>query len=131
MCCSAKGAASIAIGGWAGAHPPLHVKTIGVAEEAIEAMAKRLAGWRSASGSPTTRSGSSSIARARIIDIEMTRLLCLEGGGHDGQGGNKGGVQLEIAMIKAGAADGAADHRRRPGADGGAGVSGDFHLAHD
>ena len=107
------------------------MRTIGVAEEAIEAMAKRLLsrvafGKRIADHSVWEQR----IARARI-DIEMTRLLCLKAADMMDKAGNKA-AQLEIAMIKVQAPlmalqilDDAVQ------AHGGGGVSGDFRLAHD
>ncbi|WP_298091902.1 acyl-CoA dehydrogenase family protein, partial [uncultured Sphingomonas sp.] len=70
------------------------------------------------------------IARARI-DIEMTRLLCLKAADMMDKAGNKA-AQLEIAMIKVQAPTMALqilDDAIQ--AHGGAGVSGDFALAHD
>lgn len=106
------------------------MRTIGVAEVAIEAMARRLLsrvafGKRLADHSIWEQR----IARARI-DIEMTRLLCLKAADMMDRSGNKS-AQLEIAMIKV----------QAPGialqilddavqAHGGGGVSGDFELAH-
>lgn len=107
------------------------MRTIGVAEEAIEAMAKRLVS-RVAFGKRISDHSvwEQRIARARI-DIEMTRLLCLKAADMMDKAGNKA-AQLEIAMIKVQAPlmalqiiDDAVQ------AHGGAGVSGDFHLAHD
>jgi alkylation response protein AidB-like acyl-CoA dehydrogenase len=107
------------------------MRTIGVAEEAIEAMAKRLVS-RVAFGKRLSDHSvwEQRIARARI-DIEMTRLLCLKAADMMDKAGNKA-AQLEIAMIKV----------QAPGmalqiiddaiqAHGGAGVSDDFGLAHD
>ena len=106
------------------------MRTIGVAETGIEAMAKRLVsrvvfGKRIADHSVWEER----IARARI-DIEMTRLLCLKAADTMDKAGNKA-AQLDIAMIKV----------QAPGmalkilddavqAHGGAGVSDDFGLAH-
>ena len=107
------------------------MRTIGVAEEAIEAMAKRLLG-RVAFGKRIADHSvwEERIARARI-DIEMTRLLCLKAADMMDRAGNKA-AQLEIAMIKVQAPlmalkiiDDAIQ------AHGGGGVSSDFHLAHD
>ncbi|MFX8090405.1 acyl-CoA dehydrogenase family protein, partial [Acinetobacter baumannii] len=75
------------------------MRTIGVAETAIEAMAKRLLtrvafGKRIADHSIWEQR----IAKARI-DIEMTRLLCLKAADMMDKAGNKA-AQLEIAMIK-------------------------------
>ncbi|HET9511561.1 MAG TPA: acyl-CoA dehydrogenase family protein, partial [Sphingomonas sp.] len=107
------------------------MRTIGVAETAIEAMAKRLLnrvafGKRIADQSVWEQR----IARARI-DIEMTRLLCLKAADMMDKAGNKS-AQLEIAMVKVQAPTMALtilDDAIQ--AHGGAGVSGDFHLAHD
>jgi alkylation response protein AidB-like acyl-CoA dehydrogenase len=107
------------------------MRTIGVAEEAIEAMAKRLVS-RVAFGKRISDHSiwEQRIARARI-DIEMTRLLCLKAADMMDKAGNKA-AQLEIAMIKVQAPQMALqiiDDAIQ--AHGGAGVSGDFHLAHD
>lgn len=107
------------------------MRTIGVAEEAIEAMAKRLVA-RVAFGKRLSDHSvwEQRIARARI-DIEMTRLLCLKAADMMDKAGNKA-AQLEIAMIKVQAPQMALqiiDDAIQ--AHGGAGVSGDFHLAHD
>ncbi|WP_287980618.1 acyl-CoA dehydrogenase family protein [Sphingomonas sp.] len=107
------------------------MRTIGVAEEAIEAMAKRLLtrvafGKRIADHSVWEQR----IARARI-DIEMTRLLCLKAADMMDKAGNKA-AQLEIAMIKVQAPTMALqilDDAIQ--AHGGGGVSQDFKLAHD
>ena len=106
------------------------MRTIGGAETAIEAMAKRLLtrvafGKRIADQSVWEQR----IARARI-DIEMTRLLCLKAADMMDKAGNKA-AQLEIAMIKVQAPNMALqilDDAIQ--AHGGAGVSGDFELAH-
>ena len=107
------------------------MRTIGVAETAIEAMARRLLtrvafGKRIADHSVWEER----LARARI-DIEMTRLLCLKAADMMDRAGNKS-AQAEIAMIKVQAPvmalkilDDAIQ------AHGGGGVSGDFRLAHD
>ena len=107
------------------------MRTIGVAEEAIEAMAKRLQS-RVAFGKRVSDHSvwEERIARARI-DIEMTRLLCLKAADMMDKAGNKS-AQLEIAMIKVQAPNMALqilDDAVQ--AHGGGGVSGDFHLAHD
>ncbi len=107
------------------------MRTIGVAEEAIEAMSKRLVS-RVAFGKRLSDHSvwEQRIARARI-DIEMTRLLCLKAADMMDKAGNKA-AQLEIAMIKVQAPQMALqiiDDAIQ--AHGGAGVSGDFHLAHD
>ena len=106
------------------------MRTIGVAEVGIEAMAKRLLsrvafGKRIADHSVWEER----IARARI-DIEMTRLLCLKAADMMDRAGNKS-AQQEIAMIKVQAPlmalkilDDAIQ------AHGGGGVSQDFELAH-
>jgi len=107
------------------------MRTIGVAENGIEAMAKRLLtrvafGKRIADHSVWEQR----IAKARI-DIEMTRLLCLKAADMMDKAGNKA-AQLEIAMIKVAAPNMALqilDDAIQ--AHGGGGVSQDFHLAHD
>ena len=107
------------------------MRTIGVAETAMEAMAKRLLtrvafGKRIADHSVWEQR----IARARI-DIEMTRLLCLKAADMMDKAGNKA-AQLEIAMIKVQAPSMALqilDDAIQ--AHGGGGVSQDFRLAHD
>ena len=107
------------------------MRTIGVAEEAIEAMAKRLLtrvafGKRIADHSVWEQR----IARARI-DIEMTRLLCLKAADMMDKAGNKA-AQLEIAMIKVQAPTMALqilDDAIQ--AQGGGGVRQDFKLAHE
>ena len=106
------------------------MRTIGVAEAGIEAMAKRLLsrvafGKRIADHSVWEQR----IAKARI-DIEMTRLLCLKAADMMDKAGNKS-AQLEIAMIKVAAPNMALqilDDAIQ--AHGGGGVSQDFHLAH-
>ncbi|MBW4329396.1 acyl-CoA dehydrogenase family protein [Stakelama sp. CBK3Z-3] len=105
------------------------MRTIGVAESAIEAMAKRLLsrvafGKRIADHSVWEQR----IARARI-DIEMTRLLCLKAADMMDKAGNKA-ARDEIAMIKVQAPTMALqilDDAVQ--AHGGGGVSGDFDLA--
>ena len=107
------------------------MRTIGVAEEAIGAMAKRLVsrvafGKRIADHSIWEQR----VARARI-DIEMTRLLCLKAADMMDKAGNKA-AQLEIAMIKVQAPAMALqilDDAIQ--AHGGAGVSDDFDLAYN
>ena len=107
------------------------MRTIGIAEEALEAMAKRLLsrttfGKRIADQSVWEER----VARARI-DIEMTRLLCLKAADLMDQAGNKA-AQNEIAMIKVQAPNMALqilDDAVQ--AHGGAGVSDDFHIAAD
>ena len=106
------------------------MRTIGVAEVAIEAMAKRLLtrvafGKRIADHSIWEQRN----AKARI-DIEMTRLLCLKAADMMDKAGNKS-AQQEIAMIKVAAPNMALsilDDAIQ--AHGGGGVSQDFHLAH-
>ena len=105
------------------------MRTIGTAETAIEAMAKRLLtrvafGKRIADQSVWEQR----IAKARI-DIEMTRLLCLKAADMMDKAGNKA-AQLEIAMVKVAAPTMALqilDDAIQ--AHGGGGVSGDFDLA--
>jgi alkylation response protein AidB-like acyl-CoA dehydrogenase len=106
------------------------MRTIGVAETAIEAMAKRLL-TRVAFGK---RIADHSIWEQRIaqarIDIESTRLLCLKAADMMDKAGNKA-AQLEIAMIKVAAPTMALrilDDAIQ--AHGGGGVSDDFPLAH-
>ena len=107
------------------------MRTIGVAETAIEAMAKRLL-TRVAFGK---RIADFSVWEERIatarIDIEMTRLLCLKAADMMDRAGNKS-AQIEISMIKVAAPNMALrilDDAIQ--AHGGGGVSGDFRLAHD
>ena len=107
------------------------MRTIGVAEEAIEAMARRLTS-RVAFGKRIADQSvwEERIARARI-DIEMSRLLCLKAADMMDKAGNKA-AQLEIAMIKVQAPSMALrilDDAIQ--AHGGGGVSDDFHLAAD
>ena len=105
------------------------MRTIGTAETAIEAMAKRLLtrvafGKRIADHSVWEQR----VAKARI-DIEMTRLLCLKAADMMDKAGNKA-AQLEIAMVKVAAPTMALqilDDAIQ--AHGGGGVSGDFDLA--
>ena len=75
------------------------MRTIGAAEEALEAMVKRLMS-RTAFGKTIAQQGvwEERIANARI-DIEMTRLLCLKAADMMDRAGNKA-AQGEIAMIK-------------------------------
>ncbi len=106
------------------------MRTIGIAETAIEAMAKRLVS-RVAFGKRLSDHSvwEERIARARI-DIEMTRLLCLKAADMMDRAGNKAAAQ-EIAMIKVQAPNMALrilDDAVQ--AHGGAGVSEDFDLAH-
>ena len=107
------------------------MRTIGVAETAIEAMAKRLL-TRVAFGK---RIADFSVWEERIatarIDIEMTRLLCLKAADMMDKAGNKS-AQIEISMIKVAAPNMALrilDDAIQ--AHGGGGVSDDFRLAHD
>jgi alkylation response protein AidB-like acyl-CoA dehydrogenase len=75
------------------------MRTIGAAEEALEAMVKRLMS-RTAFGKTIAEQGvwEERVANARI-DIEMTRLLCLKAAEMMDRVGNKA-AQGEIAMIK-------------------------------
>jgi alkylation response protein AidB-like acyl-CoA dehydrogenase len=75
------------------------MRTIGVAEEALAAMVRRLMS-RTAFGKTIAEQGvwEERIANARI-DIEMTRLLCLKAADMMDRAGNKA-AQGEIAMIK-------------------------------
>ncbi|SFO20299.1 acyl-CoA dehydrogenase family protein [Sphingomonas sp. OK281] len=107
------------------------MRTIGVAETAIETMARRLLD-RVAFGK---RIADFSVWEERIatarIDIEMTRLLCLKAADMMDKAGNKS-AQIEISMIKVAAPNMALrilDDAIQ--AHGGGGVSGDFRLAHD
>nr|WP_233150697.1 acyl-CoA dehydrogenase family protein [Sphingomonas sp. BT553] len=107
------------------------MRTIGVAETALAAMAKRLQsrivfGKRISDHSIWEQR----VAKARI-DIEMTRLLCLKAADMMDKAGNKA-AQVEIAMIKVAAPTMALqilDDAIQ--AHGGGGVSEDFSLAHD
>ncbi len=105
------------------------MRTIGVAEAALEAMARRLVS-RTAFGKRIVEQSvwEERIARARI-DIEMTRLLCLKAADVMDKAGAKVG-RLEIAMIKVAAPNVALriiDDAIQ--AHGGGGVSNDFDLA--
>src|SRR5690242_8384517 len=105
------------------------MRTIGVAEEALDAMVKRLMS-RTAFGKTIAEQGvwEERIADARI-NIEMTRLLCLKAADMMDQAGNKA-AQGEIAMIKVAAplmALKIIDNAIQ--AFGGAGVSNDVGLA--
>ena len=105
------------------------MRTIGVAETGIEAMAKRLL-TRRAFGKRIAEQSvwEERLARARI-DIEMTRLLCLKAADVMDKAGAKVG-RLEIAMIKVAAPQIALrilDDAIQ--AHGGGGVSNDFDLA--
>ena len=106
------------------------MRTIGVAEVAIEKMAKRLLS-RVAFGK---RISDHSVWEQRIaqgrIEIEMTRLLCLKAADMMDKAGNKS-AQLEIAMIKVFAPNMALrilDDAVQ--AHGGGGVAEDYGLAH-
>ncbi len=105
------------------------MRTIGVAEVALEKMCKRLM-TRKAFGKFLSDHSvwEQRIAEARI-DIEMSRLLCLKAADMMDKAGNKS-VRLEIAMIKVAAPrialkiiDDAIQ------AHGGGGVTSDFGLA--
>jgi len=105
------------------------MRTIGVAEEAIGKMARRLQS-RVAFGKKISEQSvwEQRIAAARI-DIDMTRLLCLKAADMMDKVGNKAAA-LEIAMIKVQAPNMALriiDDAIQ--AHGGAGVSEDFGLA--
>jgi acyl-CoA dehydrogenase len=105
------------------------MRTIGVAEEALEKMCRRLQS-RIAFGKPVSSHSvwEERIARARI-DIEMTRLLCLKAADMMDKVGNKSAA-AEIAMIKVQAPNMALkiiDDAIQ--AHGGGGVSEDFGLA--
>ncbi|ABD25441.1 acyl-CoA dehydrogenase-like protein [Novosphingobium aromaticivorans DSM 12444] len=105
------------------------MRTIGVAEEAIAKMARRLQS-RVAFGKRVSEQSvwEQRIAQARI-DIDMTRLLCLKAADMMDKVGNKAAA-LEIAMIKVQAPNMALriiDDAIQ--AHGGGGVSADFGLA--
>jgi acyl-CoA dehydrogenase len=105
------------------------MRTIGAAEEALDAMVKRLMS-RVAFGKTISEQGvwEERIANARI-NIEMTRLLCLKAADMMDRSGNKA-AQGEIAMIKVAAplmALKVIDDAIQ--AFGGAGVSDDVGLA--
>lgn len=105
------------------------MRTIGVAEMALEAMCRRLVS-RVAFGKRISDNNvwEERIARARI-DIECSRLLCLKAADMMDRAGNKS-AQLEIALIKVQAPTMALkilDDAIQ--AHGGGGVSGDFELA--
>ena len=105
------------------------MRTIGVAEEALAKMCRRLQS-REAFGKPVYKHSvwEERVARARI-DIEMTRLLCLKAADMMDKVGNKAAKQ-EIAMIKVQAPNMALkiiDDAIQ--AFGGAGVSNDYGLA--
>ena len=103
--------------------------TIGVAEEALEAMARRLVSRVAFGRRIAERSvWEERVARARI-DIEMSRLLCLKAADMMDRCGNKA-ARNEIAMIKVqppAMALRILDDAIQ--AHGGAGVSEDFDLA--
>ena len=105
------------------------MRTLGVAEVALEKMVKRLLS-RTAFGKRISEQSvwEQRVAEARM-DIEMTRLLCLKAADAMDKVGNKG-AQLEIAMIKVAAPNAALriiDDAIQ--AHGGGGVSDDFGLA--
>jgi acyl-CoA dehydrogenase len=105
------------------------MRTIGVAEEALAKMCRRLQ-EREAFGKPVYKHSvwEERVARARI-DIEMTRLLCLKAADMMDKVGNKAAKQ-EIAMIKVQAPNMALkiiDDAIQ--AHGGGGVSEDYGLA--
>jgi alkylation response protein AidB-like acyl-CoA dehydrogenase len=105
------------------------MRTIGVAEEALSKMCKRLQ-EREAFGKPIYKHSvwEERVARARI-DIDMTRLLCLKAADMMDKVGNKNAKQ-EIAMIKVQAPNMALriiDDAIQ--AHGGGGVSEDYGLA--
>jgi acyl-CoA dehydrogenase len=105
------------------------MRTVGAAEEALDAMIGRLT-TRVAFGKRISEHSvwEERIARARI-DIEMTRLLCLKAADQMDRHGNKAG-RAEIAMIKVQAPQMALriiDDAIQ--AHGGGGVCGDFDLA--
>lgn len=107
------------------------MRIVGVAEEALEAMSRRLLS-RTAFGKRIAEHSvwEERIARARI-DIEMTRLLCLKAADMMDRAGNKA-ARNEIAMIKVQAPQMALkiiDDAVQ--AHGGAGVTSDFQLAVD
>src|SRR5690349_20120026 len=105
------------------------MRTVGVAEEALAAMVRRLQ-TRVAFGKPLSAHSvwEQRIAAARI-DIECSRLLCLKAADMMDKAGNKAAAG-EIAMIKVHAPNMALriiDDAIQ--AHGGAGVSQDFELA--
>ncbi len=105
------------------------MRTIGVAEDALEKMCRRLSS-RVAFGKPIAAQTvwHERIARARI-DIDMTRLLCLKAAQMMDTVGNKAAA-CEIAMIKVQAPNMAlAIIDNAIQAHGGGGVSEDFGLA--
>jgi len=105
------------------------MRTVGLAEMALEAMAKRLQS-RLAFGKRIAEHSvwEERIARARI-DIDMTRLLCLKAADMMDKAGNKA-AQREIAMIKvAGPRVALRVIDDAIQAHGGGGLSDDFPLA--
>ena len=105
------------------------MRTIGAAEEALEAMVRRLS-ERVAFGRKLNEFSvwEERVARARI-DIDMSRLLCLKAADLMDRAGNKA-ARREIAMIKVQAPQMALkiiDDAVQ--AHGGAGVSQDYELA--
>jgi acyl-CoA dehydrogenase len=105
------------------------MRTIGAAEEALDAMVQRLMS-RTAFGKTLAEQGvwEERVANARI-EIEMTRLLCLKAADMMDRAGNKA-ARAEIAMIKVAAplmALKVIDDAIQ--AFGGAGVSDDTGLA--
>jgi alkylation response protein AidB-like acyl-CoA dehydrogenase len=105
------------------------MRTLGMAEEVLEKMARRLLS-RSAFGKTLAQQSvwEERVARART-DIEMTRLLCLKAADMMDKVGNKA-AQAEIAMIKvAGPAVALRIIDDAIQAHGGAGVCEDFGLA--
>ena len=105
------------------------MRTIGVAEEAIGKMARRLLS-RVAFGKPIAQQSfwEQRLGEARA-NIEMTRLLCLKAADMMDKVGNKG-AQAEIAMIKvAGPRMALSIIDDAIQAHGGAGVATDFGLA--
>ena len=105
------------------------MRTIGVAEEALEKMCRRLLG-RTAFGKLIAEHSvwEERVARARI-DIDMSRLLCLKAADMMDKAGNKA-AQAEIAMIKVQGPNMALriiDDAIQ--AHGGGGVSDDYGLA--
>jgi acyl-CoA dehydrogenase len=106
------------------------MRAIGMAEEALERMTRRLLS-RTAFGRQISEYSvwEERVARGRI-DLEMTRLLCLKAAQMMDTVGNKA-ARLEIAMIKVAAPRmllGILDDAIQ--AHGGAGVSNDFGLGH-
>lgn len=105
------------------------MRTIGVAEAALEAMVQRLKSRRPFGKTLAEQSVWEQRLAAARIDIEMTRLLCLKAADMIDKAGAKR-ARLEIAMIKVQAPrmalavldDAIQTH-------GGAGVGGDFDLA--